>query len=74
MAPDESYIEADGVFTLDKEGGYAGKHDIIGRGERTTKDGSSGKNAREREETRASILGFFAIPKCITGCQELRGH
>ena len=74
MAPDESYIEADGVFTLDTEGGYAGENNIVRRGERTTKDGSCGKDGREREETRASILGFFAIPKCITGFEELRGR
>ena len=74
MAPNEFYVEANGVFALDKEGGYAGVHDIVRRGQRTPRDGSCGKNAREREEARTSTLAFFAIPECTTGFNELRGH
>ena len=59
MAPDEPYIEANGVFTLDKEEGYAGVHDIARRGQRTSADGSCGESAREREEARTSTLAFF---------------
>ena len=66
MTPNESYVEADGVCALDIEGGYAGVYDVVSRGEWTPTDGSCGKRAREREETGASILAFFAIPKCTT--------